>query len=1187
MSVLANENDVERALLIPIQDSMTSILDNMNRLNNQFKIVIAGGRAIDGYLSNYLQNKLERVGYVRSFDYDLMVYPTRQYEQTADGSENLEYHPYYPGFDRTQFQPFLQLVRDIKKYYTIDGSATKEFTREINISFLSALSKFTDINHDVLETNLADGSIFVTEIINIKGKILWRIFMDIPMIAKPVLRIELVDLKMGPRHVQKDVNGNVVLSGKHNDMVTGETPIGGTYPTFTKRSYWNHNGDSSFDSVAVLMSPGINNNYYSYQNLYVIRPEPLLQDNANLVGDESDAIDILKKDYNTLFTNVANILKIPVGSHENIIFPFKMDSEAKAKALKDQKYRDKYIKRFIRVFCLTYMYIHFPQAVMASNLISGHQSASAAASKGYASAASAASAANQSQSVNDLSPPSSSWGYSILTAVVGVLAVKSYFGLGGKRGGQRGGQIPNIPWGTIKLSLTDLIMFFNIQMLSTEFDNNHTLYAQATPYVLINPDHRYYFLYGLFKERHLLTYSTILNGIMRAYYPNTTVDAATQTILEVPPVISANNEAKYAAHLFNQHLGSSMKYTDRYTRRYSNSVSNKQFTYQDIINLWMGNGTSEYWGHIISRSNINVMMYKTIKQYIGFSSYDQLKSNFLQYISQEKFRDTSSLHNDIYSVFRCMNYFAYHYANVPDQHIFTTYRYGPPINVIARAVNGRAYFNKLEYIEDGKEIYTSNILSSTCDTQFIVSTGGAGHAIKTKYSIYVFKLKRNGFLPFMEMGVAHEKEFAIPPFTKFKVVSREWKIILPISEIAKESVRNYRPMYVITLEQVNDNYINTPPMENTVAPKPHVAHQSAPSLSVNPPMAAIIYGKGASAPSTSSASASASASASFLSQKQGKSQFQPMSSSSQKQGKAQFQPMSSSSQKQGKAASASSSSSSSANANAMDIVAKSSSSSAASASSSSSQPIALPSDLLLNGKLKNVLQDKTVVSYYTLVDNNCKYIISWLDHIRTTYAGPSLDSMTSTSPNYATRIEVRRLCTQNTVNMKIMYDFFQIYTIILNGIDMKTQLNINELHTKLTEYQYSVKAYIDLISLHHKITSFKLFNINADPLFKYFSSNYAPELVNWLNSIFNVITCNDIILSSIINIYSSVVSVIPNDTASLGNAAYTHFKVMNYKLKASSFAISPISHQAFLIIQGAFGDYNLVHRPDVTIEMLP
>jgi hypothetical protein len=968
-------------------------------------------------------------------------------------------------------------------------------------------------------------------------------------------------------------------------MVTGETPIGGAYPTFKKRSYWNHNGDSSFDSVAVLMIPGINNNY-SYQNLYTIRPEPLLQDNADLVGNRADAVDILKEgNYNTLFTHIANILKIPAKSHPTIIFPFKMDSEEKARAVKSSKYHDKYIKRFIRVFCLTYMYIHFPQSIIASKAIIGHKSAPASASASAsafapASASASASAANQSQSVNDLSPPSASWGYSILTAVVGVLAVKSYFGLGGKRGGkrggQRGGEIPNIPWGTIKLSLTDVLMFFNIQMLSTEFDNNPTLYAQANPYVLINPNHRYYFLYGLFKEKHLLTYATILNGRMRAYYPNDTVDAATQTILEVPPVISANNQVKYDAHLFNQNLGSSMKYTDRYTRL-SSIVSNKQFTYQEIVTMWAGTGTSSHWGHIISRSTINVMMYKTIKQYIGFSSYDQLKSNFLQYISQEKFRNTSSLYNDIYSIFRCMNYFAYHYANVPDQHIFTTYRYGPPINVIARAVNGRAYFNKLEYIEDGREIYTSNILSSTCDTQFIVSTGGAAHAIKTKYSIYVFKLKRNGFLPFMEMGVGYEKEFAIPPFTKFKVVSREWKIILPISKIEKESVRVYRPMYVITLEQVNDNYINTPVL-NDVALNPAVASQSAPKLPVNPQMAAIIYGKGASAPSASSSSSSSFAS--FLSQGHGKAASASASAAASAAASVPPSVPPSLFQKVKKASQPS---------------ASSSSSSAAVASSASYQPVALPVALpneflvLLSGdgKLQNVLLNKTIDSYYKEVITNCNNIIAFLNHIRTTYAGPSLDTMQPSFPNYDTRMEIRRLCINDTVNMRIIHNFFEVYTIILNGINNKTPLNLNELHTKLMEYQTSIKAYIDLMVLHNKIISNKLFSIDADPLLGYFSSKNTPDLVKILNSIDTLIVFNDIILSSMITMYSVVIQPVPSDIMFLCNALSTHSnKVLHYKLLNSVFTTFPLSAQSYIILRDAFGIYNLLRRPDVNLEIV-
>jgi hypothetical protein len=70
--------DIEKAIRVFVDLCMIDIIHECNN-GNDFRIVIAGGRAVEYYLSPTLRDILsgEQL-YSKSFDFDLVVYPLRE-----------------------------------------------------------------------------------------------------------------------------------------------------------------------------------------------------------------------------------------------------------------------------------------------------------------------------------------------------------------------------------------------------------------------------------------------------------------------------------------------------------------------------------------------------------------------------------------------------------------------------------------------------------------------------------------------------------------------------------------------------------------------------------------------------------------------------------------------------------------------------------------------------------------------------------------------------------------------------------------------------------------------------------------------------------------------------------------------------------------------------------------------------
>jgi hypothetical protein len=729
-----SEHEIEKTLLISIQLGMIDIIDKINTTSKDYKLIIAGGRGIEFYLSGLLQNNLEDKNiYDKSFDYDMYVYP-------MNDDKTYFYHPSYLFYEGYKYDektttfvkggerinpyhwlPYHTLLLTIREYYAEHTPGSMYHRDDI----LSAL-KFLNLSHNVInidlfEHNLKNGSAFFNEMLILHDIVVWRVKIRVPLIDGGKQEIELIDLKNSLRYAQKNGFNNLILYDKN-----GNTNSEGRYIKMNDKmqqlhlrgGFWEYNNKSDFHSTCILAYPSIGGRYG--KEIYIPRVSILLRDNSLLIGNEDDGQYILGLEtYLELFKKISDVLGISYIDRNKINFPFTMDPDYKRISKHNSKYTSKYKKRFIRVFCLAYLFNHLFEP---NENIFPH-------------------------------------------------------------------------WNIQSMSLDKSVTFFSAQIIS----NSGTRFIMEThnkPYLLIN-NNRFPFAYDIFNNGHVPAYlsSPSLN------------EAGAKIIIPSNPLWGATNVSDW----------NRVKDIHDISRRNLLRRKNKQ----------LGNLTQNFSGHQVSYFEVSkkwsLSAWKSTNFPKQFADSFDVQLNILMKLSginKHNFRNnfykclgskTDRLDIDLY-MFSCL-YFSYNYPpDSFDQGTFTCYRWGLPLSVLLETASENLTPNKIENLRTGSEIYITRFLSTTMNTFIdlkspILWLPNVRNVISKGYTLYIFKLKNKGFLYMNEMSFYEEEhEILIPAFTKFKIISRQWKIVPIFASFNKEEIKNYKQMYCITLEQIEEDY---------------------------------------------------------------------------------------------------------------------------------------------------------------------------------------------------------------------------------------------------------------------------------------------------------------------------------------------------------------------------------------------
>lgn len=725
------EDKIESILLISIQQGIIDIIDTVNKGNMEYKLVIGGGRGIEFYLSGRLQNKLQDAGiYDKSFDYDMYVYPRQ--EPTQD--KVYFYHPSFllyedytydqRGFFRKHdvqpispynWTPHQRLFQTIREYYS-DHNAGGRYHRDDIISALYFLNRNNPlINIEKFEGLLKNGEAFIQEMLIIGKTVVWRVKIHVPLINGNYQNIELIDLKNSLRSVQRNALNQVILFNKdgHQD------PHGRYIKTNDKKrelhgrgGYWEYNNRSDLRSTCIIAHPSIKGKYG--KDIYIPRPSILVRDNSLLIGNEQDGEFILGQEYRRIFSTIAGILGISEHDKTQIRFPFTMDAAYKRLAKSDPKYTSKYKKRFVRVFCLAYMFNHLYEP---NENIFPH-------------------------------------------------------------------------WNIQQMSLEKSVTFFNNQILSYA-GTRFTLETRGKPFIMINGK-QFPYAYDIFNSGHVPTYLSkpSLIDAHAIAYTSTGDQIAVQ---RWPPV---SNIHRILIENLKRRKGrlADLTYVEGMRR----------VPYREVSVKWShGAGMTANFPESFSRSfDAHLDMLTRIS-----TTNKNFRTIFMNALRAQSNR------GDINLYMRSCLYFSYNYPRESfNEGEFMSYRWGLPMSVLVEHRGNTLSWNKIENLRVDSEIYNTKFLSTTMNTYLdldspILYLSTVREVISKQYSLYIFKLKNKGFLYMDDMShFPAEHEILIPAFSKFKIISRQWKIAPIFSSFDQEEISNYRQIYCITLEQIDQDY---------------------------------------------------------------------------------------------------------------------------------------------------------------------------------------------------------------------------------------------------------------------------------------------------------------------------------------------------------------------------------------------
>ncbi len=393
MSGKSTEDLIEPIIRVQMGNIIYQLLSDSNK-DNGWAYVTCGGRAIEEYLSEELQNRLASTGlYEKSFDYDLAVYPK---DNTSDipiyhpGYLSVVGHTYndvsktftginpqgsYYSTSVYEWIPFKTLMTGLQNMFN-DKNNLNIFHRNDILTALDSLKNVIDING--LDSTLKEGNCFVPHFFMSNGKCVWRIFFMVPLLNKTTQRIELIDLKNAVRNIEFSPSGYPVLYDKNNNRFDG-TDVHLNYDAYVRctyrggltniyahvRSFWFKSDESGYNTSlqANTFRPKtescnfvtIPTRIVNQLHIYILSPYSLWRDNGSLVGNPENCKDILKEKTDILLYKlqlIFNLSKYP--SLPNFVG----DKDSLKQAKDNIKYTEKYKKRILRVICLELLLNH-------------------------------------------------------------------------------------------------------------------------------------------------------------------------------------------------------------------------------------------------------------------------------------------------------------------------------------------------------------------------------------------------------------------------------------------------------------------------------------------------------------------------------------------------------------------------------------------------------------------------------------------------------------------------------------------------------------------------------------------------------------------------------------------------------------------------------------------------------------
>jgi hypothetical protein len=835
---------IEQALRIPMTFDMLTIMDDYHSAHpDGYKFIIAGGRAFEYIISPALQSKLSQTEYnhkklyLQSFDFDIYVHPPASYDSERDatydptywlafGYSLEDYNFFRYGGARINaytFPPFVTLFNGLNNYYKpTAGDPFKEILRKRIVDALRVidpLSRVIDlakVNEDLLA-----GRLFVKEFFVMRRKPMWRIKMRIPLVvpdpaSKPSAMykdIELIDLKNIVQDVRRDSAGRLLIIKDKS----GEEKYQLRRPENTfisPRTFPNINGRYTFATCTIpvyIASPHDNENITRWKEIYAMHPTIMVEDNGWLVGDRAFGTGMLAKwadegkfngDFNSLLATILSVFGFQK-ELRNLNLPFVIDHSARGEYLVSERHIKKYVKRLIRCVSLMIFTSHFP-----------------AGSNPFPSR---------------------------LTKTLGFHSLFSYFNLN---------LMPQRLW----------IDRFNL----------------LRPCIIMNGGNSYKFMYeGLDKSSIV----GILNK--RRAAPNH-IDPSTSAIqlnCGLPPNGRLVDWDKW--QIVGNAYGRNMRYYTYWNRDPNVLNPNGPLEFRDVasgayskspaeptyfetaikwtepdprrIGLARRPGHWAGWTHLWEVDNY---LSSLIEGAMGYN-----RSRFMNHIERN-----GAMMDKSGQISSWLYYLYWYSYNAPlvvhpqpffrfskADETFTAWRYSFPLSFIWQDSNNNFKRGLVEEAPVGSTVYSMKPLSATMQALHTASPefaglGGPKHAMMEGYSLYKIKSRGKGCLFINKASNYNEQELLILPWSAFRIVSKSWKFLQHLNVLKPENINQYRRVFVVEFEQVDETYADL----FKAFPKPSAApkHSAAASAVV-----AIAHKSAVAAPKSSAAVAIAPKSA--------------------------------------------------------------------------------------------------------------------------------------------------------------------------------------------------------------------------------------------------------------------------------------------------------------------------------------
>ena len=279
--------DVKSRLRDHIQDLVLSALDMVNK-NPTYRFVIAGGRAVEHYMLPELQERLvDTMEYRRSFDYDLLLYPT---------DDRSTEHPYVWKDDVTKSPPVVppavdDLAKEIRRFY--NDAPLREVRRLALLSALSTGGHKVDVNFD---------ECFVGEIRH--GRV-WQFRFRYTTDGEPKTTAFVnISLRLRTHQVIKSDQKIPEYTDDAKLKFTDPLSVSGVQRV-EKRLYYLHVGFDS--SVGTISTRTVNT---THEHVFVLRPECLFMDQMDWLGTVENCAEILggRTNYRRLVQSLGDIL---------------------------------------------------------------------------------------------------------------------------------------------------------------------------------------------------------------------------------------------------------------------------------------------------------------------------------------------------------------------------------------------------------------------------------------------------------------------------------------------------------------------------------------------------------------------------------------------------------------------------------------------------------------------------------------------------------------------------------------------------------------------------------------------------------------------------------------------------------------------------------------------------------------